>query len=98
MGLLNKVILYTQPANSPDLNINDLGLFRALQSAYLHFTPTKPEEIIQYVQQVHRDYPGRKINRIWLTLQSVMNQIIDAHGDNDFYIPHMQNAKLECEN
>jgi len=28
MGLHNKILLYTQPPNSPDLNINDLGFFR----------------------------------------------------------------------
>ena len=28
----DKIKLYTQPANSPDLNLNDLGFFNALQS------------------------------------------------------------------
>ena len=32
LGVENKLLLYTQPANSPDTNINDLGFFRALQS------------------------------------------------------------------
>ena len=32
--LLNKIQLVTQPAQSPDLNINDLGFFRALQAEY----------------------------------------------------------------
>ena len=34
LNMENKVLLYTQPANSPDCNINDLGFFRALQSLY----------------------------------------------------------------
>ena len=33
-GLENKILLYTQPANSPDLNINNLGFFSALQAYY----------------------------------------------------------------
>jgi hypothetical protein len=30
----NKILLYTQPARSPDTNINDLGFFSALQASY----------------------------------------------------------------
>jgi hypothetical protein len=32
----DKVLIYTQPAISPDVNINDLGFFRALQCLYYH--------------------------------------------------------------
>ena len=32
MGLKGKIKLVTQPPNSPDTNVNDLGFFRALQS------------------------------------------------------------------
>ena len=34
LDIENKVQLYTQPANSPDCNINDLGFFWALQALY----------------------------------------------------------------
>jgi hypothetical protein len=33
LGLTDKISFYTQPPNSPDLNILDLGLFNALQAA-----------------------------------------------------------------
>jgi hypothetical protein len=33
-GNKNVVMLYTQPAQSPDLNVNDLGFFASLQSMY----------------------------------------------------------------
>ena len=40
-------------------------------------------------------YPQEKLNHTWLTLQSVFNQIILNHGDNDYNIEHSSKEKLE---
>ena len=93
-GVQNKVLLYTQPANSPDLNINDLALFRALQSAYEEFTPSNADDIIKYVMKAYNEYPTEKINRMWITMQSCMNQIIEHHGNNNYSIPHLKKERL----
>ena len=95
LGVENIVLLYTQPANSPDLNINDLGFFRALQSSYLQYSPTNARELIEAVERTYREYPMDKINRIWLSLIGCTNCIIDCHGDNTYSIPHMNKVKLE---
>ena len=97
-GLENKLLLYTQPANSPDLNINDLGFFRALQSHYQQFSPTTAEEIINYVRQTYEEYPRERINHVWLTLMEVMNEIIEHHGNNDYKMPHIGKLALERRN
>ena len=94
LGVQNKILLYTQPANSPDVNINDLALFRCLQAAYEHFTPRNATDIIQYVTQVHAEYPKEKINRMWLTMMTCMNEIIECHGDNTYKIPHLKKDRL----
>jgi hypothetical protein len=44
----DKILLYTQLANSPDTNINDLGFFHALQSSYHTNCPRDEAEINQY--------------------------------------------------
>ena len=97
LNMENKVLLYTQPANSPDCNINDLGFFRALQSLYQRSTPANVGEIIANVQEAYQDYDYRKINRIWLSLQCCLNEIINHHGDNDYKLIHMQKDRLERE-
>jgi hypothetical protein len=94
LGIHNKVLLYTQPSNSPDTNINDLGFFRALQCEYYKMTPGNAEQIIQYVQQAYNDYDKEKINRIWLSLMGCLNEIITHHGNNDYQIPHMGKDRL----
>jgi hypothetical protein len=99
LGLTHKVKFYTQPANSPDLNICDLGLFNAVQAAYYEHAPGNPVEIIAMVEQTYADYDYKKINRLFITLQSVFNEILCHHGGNNYKIPHdMNKDKLEREN
>ena len=86
--------LYTQAANSPDVNLLDLGFFRAIQS-FNDVAPKNEEELIQSVQDAYTNYPRKRLNRTWLTLQSVFNQIILCNGDNDYDIEHLSKEKLE---
>ncbi|KAG7366750.1 hypothetical protein IV203_031555 [Nitzschia inconspicua] len=92
--------LFAQPAQSPDLNVNDLGFFNSLQSRYYQTAPKDALELIEMVEETYKNYPAKKLNRIWLTLQSVMNQVINQRGDNDYTIPHMKkkfwNDKTNC--
>ena len=87
------VKLYTQTLNSPDVNLLDLGFFRAIQSA----SPKNKAKLIQLVQDAYENYLWHKLNWIWLTLQSCFNQIILDHGDNDYSIEHISKAKLDWQ-
>ena len=86
--------LYTQAANSPDVNLLDLGFFRAIQS-FNNAAPKNKEELIQSVQHAYTTYPRKRLNPTWLTLQSVFNEIILCNGDNDYNIKHLSKEKLE---
>ena len=86
--------LYTQAANSLDVNLLDLGFFQAIQS-FNDVAPKNKEELIQSVQDVYMNYPRKRLNRMWLTLHSVFNQIILCNGDNNYNIEHLSKEKLE---
>ena len=86
--------LYTQAANSPDVNLLDLGFFRAIQS-FNDAAPKNKEDLIKLVQLAYNNYPRTNLNRTWLTLQSVFNQIILCNGDNKYDIQHLSKEKLE---
>lgn len=92
------VRLYTQPAQSPDLNINDLGFFASLQSKYYMHSPKDALELIEMIEGTFQSYPLTTLNRIWLTLQGCMNEILDNQGDNKYKIPHMNKDRLERTN
>lgn len=97
LGVSGSVKLFSQPPQSPDTNILDLGLFNALQSDYHKRNPKGAEQIIDCVYKSFEEYPSHKINRLWLTLQSCLNEIILQNGGNDYSIPHMAKEKLERE-
>ena len=86
--------VYTQSPNSPDTNILDLGFFRAIQS-FNDDCPANEEELIKSVEKAYGEYPMRKLNHVWLTLQSCFNMIIENDGGNDYKIPHMGKESLE---
>ena len=88
------VVLYTQSANSHDINLLDLGFFRAIQSLN-NAVLRNEEELIEAVSDPYDKYPRGKINQTWLTLQCCFNQIITYHGDNDYHIDHIAKEKLE---
>jgi hypothetical protein len=78
--LTDKVSFYTQPPNSLDLNILDLGLFSALQAAYYDKAPKNPVELITMVHETYWEYPYLKINRMFVTLvQTVFDEVIKAN-------------------
>ena len=88
--------LYTQAANSPDVNLLDLGFFRAIQS-FNDAALRNEEELIKAVSDAYDKYPREKINQTWLTLQCCFNKIVTHHGDNDYHIDHITKRKIRME-
>ena len=86
--------LYTQAANSPDVNLLDLSFFRTIQS-FNNTAPKNEKELIEAVSAVYDKYPHHKRNQTWLTLQCCFNQIIMHHGDNDYNIDHIGKEQLK---
>jgi hypothetical protein len=72
--------LMCQPPNSPDLNILDLGFFSSLQSAYQKTSPKGIADIVQKVEKAYNDYSANVSNRIFLTHQSCMCEIMRLNG------------------
>ena len=90
---LNLPVL-TQSPNLPDTNILYLGFFRAIQ-LFNDDCPANEEELIKSVEKAYGEYPYRKLNCVWLTLQSCLNMIIENDGGNDYKIPDMGKESLD---
>jgi hypothetical protein len=87
--------LVCQPANSPDLNILDLGFFAALQSLFHKLFPGSIVEIVSKVFQAYDQYPAERTNRIFLTLQCCMREILKLKGSQHYKVPHMRKLVLQ---
>ena len=75
-----------QPPNSPDLNVLDLGIFNSLQSESNRYRSFNIETLISRVEETFDNYPSSKIIDVFITLQTVMQCIIEKNGCNNFKI------------
>ena len=91
------VRLMTQPAQSPDLNINDLAFFHSLASLMKRKKPKNKMELIAAVEKEYAEYDPVVLNKMWLTHQAVMNEILKHDGTNAFKLPHIKKDVLTRE-
>jgi hypothetical protein len=87
--------LMCQPPNSPDLNILDLGFFAALQALFEKSSPSNIQDIEANVIKAYLEYPVDRANRVFLTLQACMREIMREKGGQHYAIPHMKKGTLE---
>ena len=88
--------LMQQPPNSPDMNVLDLGFFRSIQSLTDCRSPTTIEELIHDVEEEFEVYDEDKLNRVFLSLQMCMREVMKI-GGNRYRNPHMNKSRLERE-
>jgi len=88
--------LINQPGNSPDLNVLDLGFFASLQSKAYEKVSRNLDDLIQNVKKEFDNYDANTLNRVFLTLQGCMIEIMKDGGGNIYKIPHMDKDKLEA--
>jgi hypothetical protein len=87
--------LMYQPANSPDLNVLDLGYFRAIQSIQHTESPNSVDELVKAVEHSFEIFSPVKSNRIFLSLQMCMIEIMKKRGSNRYKTPHLKKKSLE---
>lgn len=86
--------LVQQPPNSPDTNINDLGFFNAIQSLQHRRVCRTVDDLVKAVQDAFHDLPPMTINKVFLTLQGCLTEIMKVKGHNNYKIPHMCKDRL----
>lgn len=84
-----------QPPNSPDLNVLDLGFFRAIQSLQEQENLGNIDELISAVQTSFERMQSRELNNVFLTLQTCMKEIMKVRGGNNYQTPHIGKGRLE---
>ena len=82
------VELVTQPSQSPDLNITDLGFFASLKSRVWGMNASSANELVETIFQQYEEYDGDTLERVWQSLFKVYNQTLRTLGDNDFSVEH----------
>jgi hypothetical protein len=87
--------LTCQPPNSLDLNVLYLGFFAGIQALFHKGVPNNVEDIVSRVEKAYQDFPIDKFNRIFLTQQGCMMEVMKQNGGQYYDIPHMRKKTLE---
>ncbi|XP_074321429.1 uncharacterized protein LOC141657936 [Silene latifolia] len=83
-----------QPPNSPDLNVLDLGFFRAIQSLQQKKKSKVVKDLVDNTMKAFEELEVKKLNYVFITLQACMLEIMKLKGGNDYPLPHMHKSKL----
>jgi hypothetical protein len=86
-----------QPPNSPDMNVLDLCFFSSIQSLAFESAPNTLKELIESVERAYDSYEVDKLAKVYITLQSVLVEVMKEGGGNKNKIPHMGKDKLQRE-
>ena len=84
----------TQPPNSPDLNVLDLGFFNSIQSLQYKKRSKDIDHLIANVEKAFDETEREALNNVFLSLQACMEATLGAEGDNNYKLPHMGKASL----
>ncbi|CEG35741.1 uncharacterized protein PHALS_05143 [Plasmopara halstedii] len=86
--------LTAQPANSPDFNANDLGFFASLQSLQHKMKAKTIEDLVNNVDDAFAKLHYTALDKVFLTLQSVLQETMHIDGCNKYKIPHLAKDTL----
>lgn len=82
--------LVNQPAQSPDLNLLDLGLFHGMKSNAdgIKGNGRNIDTCIERMELSFQEYSSDSISIVWGVLFEVYRLILDDNGSNSFKLPH----------
>jgi transposase len=83
-----------QPPNSPDMNILDLGFFRAIQSLQYQKDARSIDELIRNVEDAFEEMKHESLNKVFLSLQANMIETLKVGGSNKYKLAHMAKDRL----
>ena len=89
-----KIKMTCQPAQSPDMNVCDLGFFRSIQSKQHQNASNTMEELRDAVIKAYWEMPPYYLNKVWLSLQQCMIETLKCDGNNSYKLPHISKDKL----
>lgn len=79
-----KIEVVTQPAQSPDLNCNDLAFFASLQTDTDLVTKKNVHDLVTAVERCWNDYPFERMESVWRILFASFKGILSCGGENKY--------------
>jgi hypothetical protein len=90
------ISIMSQPANSPDMNVLDLGFFASLQSYTDTCSSKNMDELIENVINEYWRYDPFSLRKVFLTLHGCMIEVMKIGGGNRYKVPHIGKDRLQA--
>ena len=90
------ISIVTQPPQSPDLNILDLGFFNGLKKRIHgdYAMAKNRDELMEGVRKAYEAYPRESLDHIWAHLFDCYQEILKCNGGNQYKAPHSRLRKM----
>ena len=75
------------------MNILDLGFFASIQSLQNKIAATDIDQLIAAVLKAFAEVAPKKLADNFITIQAVMNCVLENDGSNNFKAPNLSKAK-----
>jgi len=76
----------------------DLGFVRAIASLQEKKRQQTLDELIEEIKAAFADISRETLEKVFLSHQAVMSEIIKAEGTNEFKLPHLNKDKMKKQN
>lgn len=87
--------LSSQFPNSPDINVLDIGVLNALQSAKDDLQYEELPELVHSVQQTTQSLSLKTKNSTFIPPQKVLESSMDVVGGNPYKMAHVEKSKMK---
>ncbi|KAF0703467.1 hypothetical protein AaE_015359 [Aphanomyces astaci] len=91
------VRIRSQPPNSPDFNVLDLGFFNSIQSLQYQSVPKNIDELVDAVENAFVALTLDTLARTFVTLQKVLDLSFVLQGGNNYKLLHLKKASLALD-
>ncbi|CAM9981760.1 unnamed protein product, partial [Discosporangium mesarthrocarpum] len=83
-----------KPANSPDLDVSDLGFFHSIQQLKEDVGVSSPEDLVEATMEAFDVYPRETLERVWQSLSVALGEVVGSKSDNSYKVPHSGKENL----
>lgn len=87
------VMVVIQPAQSPDLKVNNLGSFSAVKNRIWKEGYRSMDKMVEGARVIFAEYDSEVLERVWQSIFKIYSQVLRIRSGNEFEVKHIVTAR-----